>query len=68
MPESPEAAMNYESMLEELANEYPELQDKALELKDDILEMMPEEDMEPVEEPDLELDLPEEDEEISLEL
>ena len=65
MPQSPEAILDYEAMLEELADVYPQLKSKAMELKDDVMDLMPE-DEEPVMEP--ELDLEEGEEELELEL
>lgn len=72
MPQSPEEKMDYSMMLEELADQYPELKKKAMELKDDVMELMPEMDMEeemqaPIEVPELDLEDEEEDE-IELEL
>ena len=60
-----EKEMDYGQMLEELAEVYPQLESKVMELKEDIMELMPEEEA-PIEEPMLELD--EEEEEIELEL
>lgn len=54
-------------MLEELADAYPSVKDQALELKEDILDLMPGEEM-PDEEPDLSLNLDDEEEELDLEL
>lgn len=66
MPQTEEMKMDYEQMLEELASEYPELESQALSLKEDIMEMMPE-DM-PMDEPEVDLGLEEEDEELNLDL
>ena len=66
MPESPEAAINFEQMLEELATTYPSIKEQALELKDEIIDLMPEEA--PMEEPELDLEMDEDEDEITLEL
>ena len=61
-------APNFEQMLEELADSYPQLGEKALELKDDVIGLM-DEDAEPNEIPELDLeDAPEEEEDLNLEL
>ena len=64
MPESPEAMMNFERMLEELADTYPSVSDQALQLKDEVMDLMPEEA--PMPEPELSLE--EGEDELELEL
>ena len=59
--------MDYVSMLTDLADEYPSIGDKALELSEEISELMPLDDEEPIAEPELNLDEPMlEEEELSL--
>lgn len=65
--------MNVEAMLQEIAQQYPEIEEKAMDLKDDIMGLMGDEELEeaPLEEgpaDDLELDLDEDEEELELEL
>jgi hypothetical protein len=68
------ADMNVQAMLEEIATQYPEIEDKAMDLKDDIMGLMGDEELEeaPMEEElsadDVELDLEEDEEELDLEL
>lgn len=74
MPDSPEAMMDFERMLEELASTYPAVGDMAMQLKDEVMDLMPDEEMPEMElgleeGADLELDLDDEDEpELELEL
>jgi hypothetical protein len=66
--------MNVEAMLEEIAQQYPQIEAKAMDLKDDIMDLMGDEELEeaPMEEElsadDVELDLDEDEEELELEL
>jgi len=59
---------DYLSMLNDIADEYPSISDKTLELRDDVAELlMPGDDEEPIAEPELNLDEPMlEEEELSL--
>ncbi len=67
MPQTEEMQMDYVSMLTDLADEYPSIGDKALELSEEISELMPLDDEEPIAEPELNLDEPMlEEEELSL--
>lgn len=52
--------MDFEEMLEGLSEEYPQMAEKALDLKDDLMELMGEEMELPEEEEELELNLDEE--------
>lgn len=58
--------MDFARMLEDLAEEYPEMKDKALDLKDDLSEIMPMEEELPLPEPELSLE--EDEDELELEL
>ncbi len=57
MPQSPEEMMDYEEMLDSLADEYPEVEKSAMALKSDLLEIMPEEEDLTLDEPVEPLDL-----------
>lgn len=59
MPKDMKEMMDYESMLDELAQEYPKIKQQAMDLKDDLMELMPLD----AEEEEIELSLEEEDEE-----
>ncbi len=55
MPKSPEEMMNYEEMLDELAAEYPSVEASAMDLKTDLLDLMPGDEM-PAEQDELSLE------------
>jgi hypothetical protein len=49
MPQNEEMKMDYVSMLEDLADEYPEIKEKALDLSSDISDLMPGDEEMPLE-------------------
>lgn len=57
--------IDFTKILDDLADKYPQVKKQALELKSDVMDLMPEE--EPEKEPDLSLD-EEDDMELELEL
>ena len=50
--------MDFESMLDSLAEEYPSIKEQALDLKEEVIDLMPADDSAPIEAPELDdLDL-----------
>ena len=59
MPQNEEMKMDYVSMLEDMADEYPTIKEKALDLSSALTDLMPGEEEMPLEEDNMDISLDE---------